>query len=147
MNQQQARTIDVLNELYAAERRSLLPRLAETGSFVSWASAGEQELVRRMVADEYEHLEWLVDAMDCCCGVIYPAGPDVHIGHLHYLDLHAMLPLVTRSLENLVKVYQGAASQPLTAPAGEVVSRILTRHQAHLEQIRNLQTRAAAGVA
>lgn len=143
MNEPQSRTIDVLNQLFAAERRSLLPRLVGAGAFVSWASAGDMALVRKMVAEEHEHLAWLVEAMDRCCGVLYPAGPDVHTGHLHYLDLHALMPRIVESLERLIHLYQDVGNQPLAAPAGEVVNRILARHHRHLEQLRQVQDRAA----
>ncbi len=143
MNEQQSRTVDVLNRLYAAECRSLLARLVETGAFVSWASAGDMALMQQMVEEEREHRAWLVEAMDRCCGVLYPAGPDMRTGHLHYLDLHALMPQVAASLEGLIRLYQEAAGQPLAKPAGEVINRILQRHQRHLEQLRGVQDRAA----
>ena len=144
MNEQQSRTLEVLNKLYAAERRSLLPRLAETGAFVSWASTGDMALVKKMIAQEDEHMAWLAEAAEKCGGALYPASPDVHTGHLHYLDLHAIMPLVVRSVEELVRVYKEAGEQPLTLDAADALFRILARHTQHLEQLRQLHDRAAA---
>jgi hypothetical protein len=143
MNQQQTRTVETLNRLFAAERRSLLPRLAEAEAFFSWASAADVALLQRMIAEERDHLAWLAEALDRCCGALYPAGADVHTGHLHYLDLHAMLPQVIRGLESLVAVYLEAGKQPLIPPAAEVVNRILQNHQKHLAELRKLQARAS----
>ncbi|GMV97564.1 MAG: hypothetical protein AMXMBFR83_19220 [Phycisphaerae bacterium] len=142
---QRLQTIEVLNRLHAAERRSLLPRLPETAAFVSWSSAAELEMVEKMVAEEGEHLAWLSEALDEAGGALYPAGPDIHTGHLHYLDLRVIMPEVIRSLEGLVRAYQDAAKVPMTPRAAEVVNRILRRHQAHLERLRALETRAPAG--
>jgi hypothetical protein len=147
MNAQQSRTLEVLNRLYAAERRSLLPRLAETGAFVTWASAGDMDLVKKMIAQEEEHFGWLAEAAERCDGALYPAGPDVHTGHLHYLDLHAMMPLVVRNIEAMVRTYKEAGEQPLTLDAADAVFRILSRHSRHLEQLRQLHDRAAAAKA
>ena len=147
MNEQQSRTLEVLNQLYAAERRSLLPRLAETGAFVSWASAGDMALVRTMVAQEQEHFAWLNEAADRCGGSLYPASLDVHTGHLHYLDVPALLPLVVRSVEDLVRAYKKAGKQPLALEAADVLFRILARHTEHLEQLRQLHSRAATAKA
>jgi len=142
MNEQQTRTLEVLNRLYAAERRSLLPRLAETGAFVSWASAGDAALVRTMVAQEQEHFAWLAEAADRCGGALYPVSLDVHTGHLHYLDVKALLPLVVRSIEDLVAAYQQAGKQSIAIEAADVLFRILARHTEHLEQLRKLHERA-----
>jgi hypothetical protein len=141
MTEQQTRTLEVLNRLFAAERRSLLPRLAETGAFVTWASAADMILVQQMVAQEEEHLGWLAEAAEQCCGALYPASLDVHTGHLHYLDLHAMMPLVMRSIEELVRLYKQAGEQPLTLEAADAIYRILARHTQHLDQLRQLQDR------
>jgi len=142
MNQQQSRTIDILNQLYAAECRSLLPWLAKTGVFVSWATAADVAVLRQMVEEEREHLAWLVEALDRCHGTLYPVGPDPHTGHLNYLDLQTLLPRVVHSVETLIKVYQEAGRQPLADAAIEIVNRILQRHQRHLEQLKKLQDRA-----
>src|SRR5690606_39242924 len=56
MNEQPSQTIHVLNQLYAAECRSLLPWLARAGAFVSWASAADVAVLRQMVEEEREHL-------------------------------------------------------------------------------------------
>jgi uncharacterized protein YciI len=144
MNEQQSRTLEVINRLYAAERRSMLPRLAETGAFVSWASTGDQAAVQKMTAQEEEHLAWLAEAAEQCGGSLHPAGPDARTGHLHYLDLNTMLPLVVRSIEELVRVYKEAGELPLTLDAADALFRILSRHTQHLEQLRQLHERATA---
>lgn len=146
MDELQERSIRILNRLFAAEQRSFLPRLAESGAFVSWASAGELHVVQQMIADEREHLAWLVEAIEVCRGAVFPTGGNIHTGHLHYLDLHALLPEIIRHLRELTALYQDAGKQPLSPPAAEVVNRISRRHQAHLEQLREFEGRAGVKV-
>lgn len=136
-------TMDVLNELYAAERRSLLPRLAELDAFVEWACAPEMEQVRRMMAEETAHVSWLAEAADCCDAVLFPAPPDASTASLHYADLRCLLPRVIDSVERLAQIYGRAAhdSAGLVPEVAETVSRIHHQHQTHLEQLRSIQQR------
>lgn len=132
-------SIEVLNHLYAAERRSLLPRLAEVRAFVSLAHAGEIEQVRRMIDEEARHVQRLLEAAEACGGSLGPASADVHTAHLHYLDLSMLMPLVLASLESLVQTCAQALGDPSLAPkVAETVARIGNQHQVHVEQLRQI---------
>lgn len=138
-------TMDVLNKLYTAERRSLLPRLAELDAFVEWACAPEMEQVRRMIAEEAGHIAWLAEAADCCDAVLYPASPDASTASLHYADLRCLLPRIIDSVEHLAQLYGRTVQESATLlPAvAETVARIHQRHQTHLGQLRKIQQRLA----
>ncbi|MBI4578204.1 MAG: hypothetical protein HY718_00785 [Planctomycetes bacterium] len=142
-------TLDVLNKLYAAEKRSLLPRLAEMGVFAQWALAHEMEQVRRMAADQALHEAWLLEAAEACGGALRPACADVTTANLHYLDLQTLLPRVVAGVEHLVQLYDRTMREAnsLLPEAAETVARIYNRHQAHIEQLRGLCTRMQHTVA
>lgn len=139
----QAYTLDVLNKLYAAEKRSLLPRLAEMGVFVQWAKAHELEQVRRMTAEHARHCEWLDDAAQSAGGSLDPACADVATANLHYCDLRLLLPRVIRNVHALIEHYGQVMKEraALVSQAAEVVARIYNRHQVHLDQLEQLKTR------
>ena len=146
MTDKKLHTLDILNQLFTAERRSPLPRLAEMGVFVTWALAREIEQVRRMVREEAVHQAWLLEAAEDCGGGLAPAGPDVTTANLHYLDLQAVMPRVLDGLEKLVRLYTDAAQHNhlLTPLAAETIRRIAIRHQAHLDQFRDIYARVTA---
>ncbi|HOA73170.1 MAG TPA: hypothetical protein PL151_06920 [Phycisphaerae bacterium] len=143
MTDRQQYTLEVLNNLYVAEKRSLLPRLAELGPFVEWAHAGEMEQVRRMIAEEARHGEWLAEAADRCRGVLECVPPDASTANLHYCGLQALLPRVVASVEKLVETCARALqeSSALEPEAAETIARIHHQHQVHLEQLRAIQAR------
>jgi hypothetical protein len=145
LQERQTHTLDVLARLHAAERRSLLPRLAELNAFVEWAFAPEMDQVRRMVAEESRHESWLMDAAAACGGALFPASADVGTANLHYLDIRMLLPRVIAAVDALVQLYGQALndSANLDPASVEVLSRIRNRHQAHLEQLRAMQQRLA----
>lgn len=146
MPDNQTHSVEILNELYAAEKRSLLPRLAECGMFVSKASARELELVRQMLTEEREHLHWLVDTIEKCRGSVRPAGADINTANLHYLDLHAVMPQVLAGEESLSRACAQALAngQMLCPEAATTINRIAGRHQTHLRQLRQVAEHFAA---
>ncbi len=142
-------TLEVLNSLHAAEKRSLLPRLAELNAFVEWSNAHDMDQVRRMIAESARHDAWLMEAADRCDGTLFPAPPDASTASLHYADLRCLMPRVIGSVQKLVQTYGRAVKEsgPLLPQAAEAVARIHNRHQIHLEQLRAIQARLAAGPA
>ena len=144
--ERQKQTIDSLNSLYAAETKSLLPRLGEMGVFVQWAQAHEMDLVRRMTAEEARHVEWLAEAAEKADGALAPACADVHTANLHYCDLRVLLPMVIANVQMLVDLYGQALKEraSLTDQAADTITRIYNRHQVHIEQLRSIQARFAA---
>jgi hypothetical protein len=143
MSDRQQYTLEVLDALHVAEKRSLLPRLAELGAFVEWAHAGEMEQVRRMIVEEARHGEWLAAAADRCRGVLACAPADVSTASLHYCGLRALLPRVVASVEHLLETCGRALqeSSALEPEAAETIARIHHQHQVHLEQLRAIQAR------
>lgn len=140
---QQAHTLDVLNRLRTAERRSLLPRLVEMDIFVQGALGHEMDQVRRMVVEQARHEAWLIEAAETCDGALFPAAADVHTASLHFLDLNSLLPRVLSSTDAIVQLYgQALADAANLMPAAiEAITRIHNRHQVHLQQLREIQAR------
>lgn len=138
--------VELLNELFALEQRSLVARLPELHNFVSWLSADQLELVRSMTAEEHEHHSWLLDAIEMCGGGgPQPVSPDASLTSLHYVELHAVMPRVRQNVEQLVQAYERAASDPSLPPEiVPVINRIRQRHEQHLQQLRNLEADSSA---
>jgi hypothetical protein len=136
----QEATIETLNQLYAAEQRSLLPRLAEMGVFVEWADARQMEAVRRMINDGMRHQLWLTEAIDAAGGAVYPSSADPASAGLHYTDLRVLLPKVVENVRGLIDVYELAlqSDRPLTSEAATAVTRILNSHRAHLAELEKI---------
>ncbi len=133
---------ETLDALVHAERRSLLPRLHESTVFVSWASAAEADAVRIMVAEEREHVNWLVDLINELGESPTPCTFDIHSATFHYMGLSYVLPMVLSNKKQLLQTYEHrAAGAAADARAAALVSRIQARHQAHL---RTLESFAAS---
>ena len=107
---------------------------------------GTLELVERMIVEEHEHLAWLADMIDRCEGALLPAPADLRAANLHYLELDAVIPHVLRSTESLAEAYAqaGADAASLTPDAAELLTRIARRHQEHLQQLKDLQSRTVS---
>ncbi len=101
-------TVEVLNRLYARLRSGLLPRLKESHSFVSRASASDVANATRLENESTEHEQWLAEAIFQEGGGIYPAGADIHTGHLHYLELRNMMPRIEQDLQSILAEFQQA---------------------------------------
>ena len=128
-----------LDNLSHAEQRSMLPRLQESTVFVSWASADEAEAVREMVAQEQEHIAWLVGMISDLGESPTPCTADVRTTSIHYLQLDAIMPRVTQNKKNLVARYeQAAAAVSSDEAASALVGRITERHQAHVARLETL---------
>ena len=122
--------IAILNELLRRESESVLPRLLESDSFVSWSSADEGIAVRRMVDEHNDHCQWLVAAIRQIGGEPRPMRADIGSTHLHYLDLSFLLPHALEDCTHNITAYEDA--QPDVANnriAGDVVAKILEHHR------------------
>ena len=131
--------VSILNQLLAAEARTLVPRLAEAGAFVSWASADEQALLQRVIADEREHQAALVDCILSADGVPAPVTADLDTASLHFLDLHALVPRILADKQRLVGLYRAAEAQldPGT-DAHQVTQRLAAAQRDHLAALQRL---------
>ena len=128
-----------LDDLCHAEQRSLSPRLRESTVFVSWASADEADAVREMVAEEQEHLEWLVAMISDLGESPTPCTADVHTANIHYLELDAMTPRLIQNKKDLITAYeQASVAVSSDSTASELVARIADRHKTHLARLEQL---------
>ena len=131
--------VSILNQLLAAEARTLVPRLAEAGPFVSWASADEQALVRRLVADEREHQAALVDCILSADGVPAPVTANPDTARLHFLDLHALLPRILADKQRLVGLYRAAEAQlDPGSDAHRLAQQLAAAQRDHLARLQQL---------
>ena len=132
---------DILNRLLHAEELSLLPRMAESTVFVSWASNDENLRMQRIMAEEREQVGWLVDLINDLGESPTPPTPNAWDTSMHFVDLPSLLPGVIHDLEERAKLCSATAAQVAHhADAAEVVSRISSRHQGHLQELRAMAT-------
>ncbi|MHC4093466.1 MAG: hypothetical protein ACYSVY_24870 [Planctomycetota bacterium] len=136
----------ILDELIAAQGRSLLPRLLESTVSVGSQAAGELEIVRRLVAEEGTDTQRLVDTLMDLDGMPGPSVGEITSADFHYVDLDVLLPRVVADQQQLAARYQ-AAAEALSgcAPAEETVRGIGARQRARLEYLRKLAESAPAG--
>ena len=133
--------IDILNELLAREQGQLAVRLAESTLFVSPQSVDEHLVVQRMTTDSLDHCKCLVAAITEFGGS--PAHRPGHVdsADLHFQELHHVIPRLLVDHESLIQSYRRAAQRLAVEPrAAEVVGKILARHQADLDALRQLRT-------
>ena len=131
--------VDVLDELLAAESRSLIRHLDSSTVFISWASADDAEAVRAMVVEDAQHAELLTRTILDLEGNPSPLGYDPIAAGMHYLELHTLLPQVVAGEESLVARYEDVIGSVADEPAAaEVVARLLARHRARAGRLRTL---------
>jgi hypothetical protein len=137
MTEQELNTVDVLNDLYAAETGSILPRLPELSLHASWGMAEEAELVRRLGEQSQEHRRRLIREIEAAGGSVRPASGSIEAASLHYVSFEAVRPRVIRALEQLRQVYAHAAARTPLTPAA---TALITRHTADCAHaVENLQ--------
>lgn len=128
-----------LDDLCHAEHRSLSPRLCESTVFVSWASAEGADVVRDIVAEEREHLGWLVAMISNLGESPTPCTADVNTANIHYLELDAMTPRLIQDKKDLITTYERASSAVSSdSAASELVARIAERHKTHLASLEQM---------
>ena len=140
--------IDILNELLAWERGSLVARLAESGVFVSRPAVADLEALQSMARKTTEHVQWLSEAIMHLGGTPGFRFADASTGDLHYLELHHVLPRLISDREALIRKYTTASQRLAEEPAAaSLVQRVLERHRESLATIRTAQhTQTAAPV-
>ena len=129
----------ILDELAHAEQRSILPRLQESTVFISWASTDEADAVKKMVAEQREHLAWLIELTNSLGESPTPCALDMGSTNIHYLELNYLMPRVIQDKHNLIQLYE--RSMPSVAGYAEaeaLVARILERHRAQLATLEQL---------
>jgi hypothetical protein len=68
-----------------------------------------------------------------------PCAPDTRCADLHFQELGHVLPRVVRDLERAIRLYERAEAEANGDPGTvDLVSRILIRHRANLEKLREV---------
>lgn len=131
--------VEQLNDLLEVEGRGLAGRLNEVHSFVDWADAGTAAALRRIADRLRAHQRQLTDAIVRLGGVPRPRTPDMATARVHYLNLRYLLPFLIDNTRDRVRAYTRATTNVSTEPlASDTVNRILSQHQADLEQLEAL---------
>ncbi len=129
--------LDTLNELLAGEQRAFPARLVESAVFLSPAAVGVGSVVRQMAEQSAEHAAWLTDLILDLGGVPVLRSGDVTSADLHFQELRRTLPRLISEHEALLRKYSVALGRLVEeARVREVVSRIRTRHERHLETLK-----------
>ena len=137
---------EVLNELLAAEARSLLPRLLEVGVFVDFDEADDLEALRRMVVQQQEDRNRLAQTLIDLDGEPGLGVRDISSASFHYVELPVLMPRIIACQEQLVERY-GRAVKALAdcPPAAEAVRDVADRRRSHLEYLRKIAAAVASG--
>lgn len=136
MNDQ--RDIEALNRLFKAEQGSLIQRLAEAGSHVSWPAAGDHLIVQQMLKETKDHQQSVARMIGDLRGALQPPYYPTDLGEVHYLELSFLMPRVITNVRNLVKLYESAGVR--NSDAASLVNRILGDHRRHLEQLERIHS-------
>ena len=129
----------ILNELLAGEQQAAAPRILESTVYVSQLAVAELPVAQRIARQTHSNSEELAELILDLGGVPEPSVPDVATAHLHFQDLHRLLPLLIDDHEKLIRKYEIAAERVASKPrTQELVTRILQRHQEELRELRQL---------
>ncbi len=138
-------TVDILNMLLAAEQSSAIERLRESTVFVSWASADEYPIVKRIARETNEHCAWLVDLIDRNHGYVRPRAGDLRTADMHFQELDYLLPRVIEHERSTLKKYEAAAAKLANQPeAAAVINRIAARRRDQLATLESFLKKRAA---
>ena len=129
----------ILNELLAGEQQATASRILESTVYVSQLAVAELPVAQRIARQTHSNSEELAELILDLGGVPEPSVPDVATAHLHFQDLHRLLPLLIDDHERLIRKYEIAPDRVASEPRiQELVTRILQRHQEELRELRQL---------
>ncbi len=132
-------TITILRDLLATEQRSIAPRLMESTVFVSKLSIHENESLRRAAKSTIENERKLTELIVSLGGAPGPRSADVMTAHLHFLEVHFVLPQLLADRQSLVQRYSAASAKLSREPrAAAVVNEILERHRTEAAELQRL---------
>lgn len=133
-------SVEVLNQLLAAETQSLLARLPELWPSLTGTRSAAARIVERAADQSREHRAWLAERICALGGVVWPVTMDPATAAFHYCSLASLLPRIQQSLEALVDAYlkASARSRSLLPEASELVAQIARRHEANLQSLREV---------
>lgn len=125
----------MLNELLAAEKRSLLLRLTDTAPFVSSTDAGLADTIRPMIREATERIDRLSETIVALRGTLISTVPDPRTGSVHYVDLRYLLPRIIQDERRVLRVYDAAAERITDASARELALSIGECHRRHIKEL------------
>lgn len=128
--------IDTLNALLAAEYGSLVHRLAEAGTHVTWPAAGDHQIVQQMLRETQAHQAALAESILRLRGSPRPPTYPTSVGGVHYLKLSFLMPQVIANVRNIVRLYESA--RVVDKAAAQVVRRHLDDHRRHLAELERI---------
>lgn len=132
-------SIDLLNQLLAAETGGLLARLPELWPSLTGTRSSAARVVQRAAEESREHRAWLAEGICALGGAVWPVTMDPATAALHYCSLASLLPRIQQSLEALVHAYsEASAVRSLLPEAAELIARITRRHEANLQALREV---------
>ncbi|MCH9058745.1 MAG: hypothetical protein IIB55_08975, partial [Planctomycetes bacterium] len=139
------KTIDIVQELLAAEQASIALRLAESTLFVAPPSAAEASALGRIAGEINEHSAWLVDVLARAGRSPGPRISDLSTADLHFQEISFALPRLTADLTRLAHLCERAATEVATdQTVAPVVARMTERHRKHVEKSAALSGTAAS---
>ncbi len=138
------KTIDIVQELLAAEQASIALRLAESTVFVSPVSAPDSAALGRIADEINEHSAWLADLLTRAGRSPGPRFSDLSTADLHFQEISFALPRLIADLTRLAQLCERAATGVATdQTVAPVVARMTQRHRKHLETLEALSGSAA----
>ena len=135
------RIIDVLNELLGAEQSYLLPRLAESGIFVTQPSTNDHVVIERMMGANAQRREALVSLIIESGGAPAPRETDLESADLHFQQLDLLLPRLLESTRAVAAKYDRAAGR--VAAQMSAASLIAQHNAEHKTDIASLESMVA----
>jgi hypothetical protein len=139
---------DILNALLAEEQKSLASRLLESTVFVSKASVEDFFLVQRLARTSRQTCKQLAGLILELGDAPWPRPADSSTAHLHFHELHSVMPRLKADLENRIRKCTAAVGKLAGEPkAVALAASILERHRedwAALQEAESDRTGAAA---
>lgn len=133
------RTVEIINELLAAEQASTVRRVVESTAFVSPLSARQASAVRNIAGEMADHGAWLVDLLSRAGRSPGPRFGNVRSADLHFLDISHALPRIIADFQRLANMCDRGARLVQDSDASSVIAKMAERHRTHAETLRKLQ--------
>lgn len=122
-------TIDLLNELLAAEQCNLVTSLMDSTMFVSHPSVDLYDAVSGMARASREHERWIAETVLRLGGVPGLRMVNVSPADLHFQEISAVLPRLAEDRRILVQKFENARLHTTETRAVDVIGQILEHHR------------------
>jgi hypothetical protein len=135
--------VEVLRELLVKEQRCLAFRLLESTVFVSDAAVNDLSAVKEIARESNENSASLTKLILELRGAPVLRTGDMATADLHYQAVEYVLPRLVEDREALVHSYRDAVEKVSQEHrAGDLLTRILSRHQEELHCVKQLSGNA-----